>query len=78
MLRSDLLKMDLICMDESPKKLIGETKTPVSAASPGKFAKYVYEYKRYGGMQYFYGLRSFSRKTFGKLTETKKKIDWSH
>ena len=37
----------IICMDESPKQLISETRKPIPA-SPGRSAKYDYEYKRCG------------------------------
>jgi len=37
----------VVCMDESPKQLIAETKVPLPA-SPGKAAKHDYEYKRCG------------------------------
>ena len=37
----------VVCMDESPKQLIGETKIPIPA-SPGQPAKHDYEYKRSG------------------------------
>jgi hypothetical protein len=36
-----------VCMDESPKQLIAETKVPIPA-SPGETAKHDYEYKRCG------------------------------
>jgi len=35
-------KHPVICMDESPKQLIGERKHPISAA-PGQLARYDYE-----------------------------------
>jgi hypothetical protein len=37
----------VVCMDESPKQLIAETKVPISA-SPGQPARHDYEYKRCG------------------------------
>ena len=37
-------RFPVVCMDESPKQLIGETKTAI-AAEPGKPARYDYEYK---------------------------------
>ena len=40
-------RFPVVCMDESPKQLIGETKTPI-IAEPGRPAKYDYEYKRHG------------------------------
>ena len=70
-------RFPVICMDESPKQLIGETKIPISA-SPGKFAKYDYEYKRYGACNVFMACEPLAGKRLVKLTETKKKTDWSH
>ena len=40
-------KHPVVCMDESPKQLIAETKIPMGR-SPGKVAKHDYEYKRCG------------------------------
>jgi len=37
----------VICMDESPKQLIKETRQPLNAY-PGSLAKYDYEYERCG------------------------------
>ncbi len=37
----------VICMDESPKQLIAETRVPIPV-SPGQPAKYDYEYRRCG------------------------------
>jgi hypothetical protein len=38
-------KKPVVCLDESPKQLIGETKTPIEA-KPGNLAKHDYEYVR--------------------------------
>ena len=37
-------KRPVVCMDESPKQLIAETKTPISA-SPGSPTKHDYKYR---------------------------------
>jgi hypothetical protein len=37
----------VVCMDESPKQLIAETKTPIEA-KPGSLEKFDYEYERKG------------------------------
>ena len=37
----------VVCMDESPKQLIKETRQPITS-SPGSLAKYDYEYERCG------------------------------
>jgi hypothetical protein len=39
----------LVCLDETSKQLIGETRTPIPM-KPGQPARYDYEYKR-GGVQ---------------------------
>ena len=40
-------RFPVICMDESPRQLIGEVKTPIPVA-PGRPARHDYEYKRHG------------------------------
>ena len=57
-------RFPVVCMDESPKQLIGETKIPI-AASAGSPAKYDYEYKAIRSVQYFHGLRAFGRQAHG-------------
>ena len=70
-------KFPVVCMDESPKQLIGETKTPISA-SPGHVAKYDYEYKRYGVCNVFMACEPLAGKRLVKITERKTKIDWAY
>jgi hypothetical protein len=41
-----------VCMDESPKQLVGETRTPLPA-EPGQPARYDYEYVRNGSANLF-------------------------
>jgi hypothetical protein len=64
-------------MDESPKQLIGEIKTPISAF-PGQAAKYDYEYKRFGMCNVFIACEPLAGKRFVKITERKTKIDWAY
>jgi len=71
----DLLR-PVVCMDESPKQLIAETKTPFSA-SPGKPAKHDYEYKRSGVCNIFMACEPLAGKRMVKITETKTKKDWA-
>ena len=66
----------VVCMDESPKQLIAETKTPISA-SPGKPAKYDYEYKRCGVCNIFLACEPLAGKRLVKITDTKTKKDWA-
>jgi hypothetical protein len=66
----------VICMDESPKQLIGETKTPIKA-KPGSEEKYDYEYVRNGVCNIFMCNEPLSGKRFVKVTERKTKQDWA-
>lgn len=67
----------VVCMDESPKQLIGETKIPI-AAKPGSPAKYDYEYKRHGVCNIFMACEPLAGKRLVKITKRKTKIDWAH
>ena len=55
----------VVCMDESPKQLIGETKLPVPA-KPGSEEKYDYEYIRNGVCNIFMSNEPLSGKRFVK------------
>lgn len=66
----------VVCMDESPKQLIAETKIPISA-SPGKPAKHDYEYKRCGVCNIFLACEPLAGKRLVKITNTKTKQDWA-
>jgi len=66
----------VVCMDESPKQLIAETKIPISA-SPGKPARYDYEYKRCGVCNIFLACEPLAGKRLVKITERKTKQDWA-
>ena len=66
----------VVCMDESPKQLIAETKTPVPA-SPGQPARRDYEYKRCGVCNIFMGCEPLAGKRIVKITERKTKKDWA-
>lgn len=66
----------VVCMDESPKQLIGETKTPVKMTK-GKPLKYDYEYKRNGVCNIFMCNEPLAGKRFVKITKRKTKKDWA-
>jgi hypothetical protein len=66
----------VVCMDESPKQLIAETKTPIKAF-PGHPAKHDYEYKRCGGCNIFMACEPLAGKRFVSITERKTKKDWA-
>ena len=65
-----------VCMDESLKQLIGETKTPISA-KPGSEVKYDYEYVRNGVCNIFMSNEPLAWKRFVKITGRKTKQDWA-
>ena len=66
----------VICMDESPKQLIGEKRTPI-AASSGQPEKYDYEYERYGVCNIFMGCAPLAGRRLTQVTETRTKKDWA-
>jgi hypothetical protein len=66
----------VICMDESPKQLIAETKVPIQA-SPGQPARHDYEYKRCGVCNIFMACEPLSGKRMVTVTERKTKRDWA-
>ena len=66
----------IICMDESPKQLISETRKPIPAA-PGRSAKYDYEYKRCGMCNIFLACEPLAGKRMIKVTERRTALDWA-
>lgn len=66
----------VVCMDESPKQLIGETKCPIPA-SPGQPARHDYEYNRCGVCNIFMACEPLAGKRMVKITERKTKQDWA-
>jgi hypothetical protein len=66
----------VVCMDESPRQLIAETKAPISA-SPGQSARHDYEYKRCGVCNIFLACEPLAGERMVKVTERKTKQDWA-
>ena len=66
----------VVCMDESPKQLIAETKVPIPVA-PGAPAKHDYEYRRCGVCNIFMACEPLAGKRLVKITERKTKLDWA-
>jgi len=66
----------LICMDESPKQLIKETRLPITS-SPGSIAKFDYEYERCGVCNIFLASEPLTGSRLVKITERKTKKDWA-
>lgn len=67
----------VICMDESPKQLIKETKNPINATTNHP-ERYDYEYERCGVCNIFMASEPLAGKRFVKITERKTKIDWAY
>jgi transposase len=66
----------VVCMDESPKQLISETRVPIQV-SPGQAARYDYEYKRCGMSNIFIACEPLAGKRMVKVTERKTALDWA-
>lgn len=68
----------VICMDESPKQLIKETKEKIAPTINGGLAKYDYEYQRCGVCNIFMASEPLAGKRIVKVTERRTKEDWAH
>ncbi|WP_407357251.1 IS630 family transposase [Methanolobus sp. WCC5] len=66
----------VVCMDESPKQLISETRNRIPA-SFGKPEKYDYEYRREGVCNIFIACEPLTGKRIVEVTERKTKRDWA-
>ena len=69
-------KRPMVCLDETSKQLIGETRTPVLAA-PGRQARYDHEYRRNGVANLFMIFEPLAGKRRVKVTERRTKKDWA-
>jgi hypothetical protein len=68
--------LPVICMDESPKQLIKETRLPIPI-KPGSGAKEDFEYERCGVANIFMASEPLKGKRFVEVTERKTKKDWA-
>ena len=66
----------VICIDESPKQLIKESRTAIER-KPGHDAKEDYEYERCGVANIFMANEPLAGKRYVKVTERKTKTDWA-
>jgi hypothetical protein len=66
----------LVCMDECPKQLIGETRIPV-AGKPGRIGKYDNEYRRNGTAELFMFTAPLKGWRRVAVTERRTKQDWA-
>ena len=69
-------KRPQVCLDETSKQLIGETRTPVPAG-PGRGARYDHEYRRNGVANLFMIFEPLGGKRHVKVTERRTKKDWA-
>jgi len=67
----------LVCMDETPRQLIGCTRESIAPA-PGRPAREDYEYERLGVCNVFMACEPLAGRRLTKVTERKTKTDWAH
>lgn len=67
----------VVCMDESPRQLIKETRMALPA-KPGLIARHDYEYERCGVCNIFIAGEPLAGHRMVKVTEQKTKKDWAH
>jgi hypothetical protein len=67
----------VVCMDESPRQMIRETRQPIPAA-PGRPARVDYEYERCGVCNIFMASEPLAGKRIVDVTERKTKQDWAY
>jgi hypothetical protein len=68
--------LPVVCMDESPKQLIKETR-PAIEMKPGYAAKKDFEYERCGVANIFLISEPLTGKRYVEVTERKTKTDWA-
>jgi len=70
-------KRPVVCLDETSKQLVGETRTPIPA-KPGQTAREDYEYKRNGTANLFMLFEPLVGWRHVKVTDRRTKIDFAH
>ena len=66
----------VVCLDESPRQLIRETRRSLPA-KPGAVARYDYEYERCGVCNVFLAVEPLAGKRVVEITERRAKHDWA-
>ena len=69
-------KYPVVCMDETPRQLIRETREPIAAA-PGRPERHDYEYERCGVCNVFMASEPLAGRRLTKVTERRTKADWA-
>ncbi len=67
----------VVCMDETPRQLIGETRVPIPSA-PGRALRQDYEYRRCGTCNVFMASEPLAGRRMTKVTARRTKTDWAH
>jgi len=69
-------KNPVVCMDETSKQLIRETRTPITA-EPGRITCYDYEYDRHGVANVFMFCEPLGGWRRASVTDRRTKVDWA-
>ena len=67
----------VVCMDESPRQLIRETRPPVPAGR-GRVARHDYEYERCGVCSVLMAVEPLSGQRTVRVTQRRTRNDWAH
>ena len=67
----------VVCMDETPRQLIRETRVPIPSA-PGRALREDYEYRRCGTCNVFMATEPLAGWRMTKVTAHRTKIEWVH
>ena len=67
----------VVCMDESPRQLIRETRLPMPHGR-GRDARHDYEYERCGVCSVFLAVEPLAGRRIASITERRTKTDWAH
>lgn len=70
-------KCPLVCMDESSKQQLKETRVPIKA-KPGSSERYDTEYERNGTSNMFIFFEPLAGKRYVEVTDTRTALDWAH
>ena len=69
-------RLPVVCMDETPRQLIKETRTPIPGKR-GRLERHDYEYERCGVYTVFLASEPLVGRRFVRATEQKTKYDWA-
>ncbi|KTD19819.1 hypothetical protein Llon_1991 [Legionella londiniensis] len=70
-------KRPVVCMDETNKQLIKETRSPIPI-NPGESVRYDAEYERNGVCNIFLSYEPLKGKRTTKVTDRREKTDWAY